>query len=164
MNYHNITHDDMLNGDGLRTVLWVAGCGHHCSECQNPETWAPDSGIEFSHFDMAELLGYLSRNYMSGLTISGGDPLYPGNRDKVTYISKVVKGLYPDKTVWVYTGYRYEEVCDLPIMEFVDVLVDGEYKKELRDVSLHWIGSSNQRLIDVQKSRLLGGIVLKKDA
>ncbi len=152
MNYHNITKDDMLNGEGLRIVLWTAGCAHCCDGCQNPETWDVSSGIEFDEEAENELFEKLNHDYISGITFSGGDPLHPFNRDEVLRLAKKVKQLHPNKTVWVYTGYLYEEVVKAIDLTYVDVLVDGEFKKELNDNNLHWVGSSNQRIIDVQKS------------
>lgn len=152
MRYHNITHDDMLNGDGLRAVLWVSGCEHHCEECHNQITWDAASGLEFDSDAEAELFGYLRKNYTSGVTFSGGDPLFPANRSDVTRIAKRVKEEMPEKTVWLYTGYSWEQICNLPVMQYVDVLVDGKYVKSLADPKLFWRGSSNQRVINVPQT------------
>lgn len=160
MKYHNITKDDMLNGDGLRVVLWVAGCSHHCPECQNPITWDPDDGLEFDDAAKAEIFEELEHSYTSGLTLSGGDPLYMGNRAAVTALAKEIKEKFPTKTIWLYSGYEYEQVWDLPIMEYIDVMVDGRYVKELRDTQAHWKGSTNQKVIDVVNSRATGEIVI----
>ncbi len=113
MNYHNITKDDMLNGDGLRVVLWVAGCDHHCKECQNPITWDPDGGLKFDQAAKDELFEVLSRDYISGITFSGGDPLFPGNRREVTELAREIRERFPGKTVWLYTGFTYEEIKSL---------------------------------------------------
>lgn len=160
INYHNITHDDMLNGDGLRVVLWVSGCTHHCDECHNPITWDIDGGIPFLDKDRKELWDYLGRNHTAGITFSGGDPLHPDNRDAIDGLVTESKDRFPNKTVWIYTGYLWEEVSNLPLMRKVDVLVDGEYRKELHDRNIHWCGSSNQRVIDVRKSLESGNVVL----
>lgn len=160
MNYHNITYDDMKNGDGLRVVLWVSGCDHHCPGCQNPVTWDPNDGMIFDENTARELRSWLEKDYIDGLTLSGGDPLYEGNRSIITTICESVKEAFPDKTIWLYTGYCYEDVKDLPVMDSIDILVDGPYVEKLRDVNLRWRGSSNQRVIDVQKTRELGKIVL----
>ena len=152
MNYHNITTDDMLNGDGLRTVLWVSGCNHHCNNCQNKQTWDKNSGIYFGNDEWEEILSNLKKNYISGITFSGGDPLFPDNRQMITNIAEKIHRLYPTKTQWLYTGYNFEEVKDLEIMKYLDVVVDGEYIDSQRDVTLPWRGSKNQRVIDVQKS------------
>lgn len=160
MRYHNITHDDMLNGDGLRVVLWVAGCSHRCKDCQNPITWDPNDGIEFCQKEIEELFDYMSKDYISGITYSGGDPLYIDNREDITNLAKVLRDRFPDKTQWLYTGYWYDDVKDLEIMKYIDVIVDGPFINTLKDNTLHWKGSSNQRVIDVQKSRELSTIVL----
>lgn len=160
MNYHNITTEDLLNGDGLRTVLWVAGCSHHCPFCQNPETHDPASGIPFDNDAYKELLEDLSETYISGLTLSGGDPLYVGNRETLTELAKDIKDKFPNKTIWCYTGFLYEEVADLDIMQYIDVLVDGKFIEALKDNNLHWVGSSNQRVIDIPETRKQGVIVL----
>lgn len=160
MRYHNITKDDMLNGDGIRAVIWVAGCSHHCGGCQNPITWDPEGGLPFDEKAKAELFTYVRFNdYVSGVTFSGGDPLYPGNVKEIMDLVKSVKQI-PGRTVWIYTGYLWEEVKDIPGMELVDVLVDGEYKEELRDVNYHWAGSTNQRVINVPESLKRGEVVL----
>lgn len=160
MRYHNITHDDMLNGDGLRVVLWVAGCSHRCKDCQNPITWDPKGGIEFGQKEIEEIFNYMSKDYISGITYSGGDPLYIDNREDITNLAKVLRDRFPNKTQWLYTGYWYDDVKDLEVMEYIDVIVDGPFINTLKDNTLHWKGSSNQRVIDVQKSRELSTIVL----
>ncbi len=160
MRYHNITKDDMLNGDGLRVVLWLAGCSHHCKGCQNPVTWDPEGGIPFDDQARWELEEQLGKDYIDGITFSGGDPLYEGNREDVTRLAREIRRKYPDKSIWLYTGYRWEEIRDLEIMKYIDVVVDGRFILEERDVTLEWKGSANQRVIDVPKTRQLGQIVL----
>lgn len=160
MNYHNITRDDMLNGDGLRVVLWVAGCSHACKECHNPVTWDVNGGLPFDEDAERELFAALDKNYISGLTFSGGDPLHPSNRDTVTALAKKAKALFPDKTIWLYTGFDWEAVRSLAIVPYLDVIVDGRFRIELKDTKLHWKGSSNQRVIDVPATLAQGKIVL----
>lgn len=160
MRYHNITHDDMLNGDGLRVVLWVAGCSHHCPECQNPITWDAEGGLIFDEAAKAELFAELEKGYISGITFSGGDPLYLGHREEVGALVKEIREKYPQKTIWLYSGYTWEEVQELEYLSQLDVMVDGRYVAALRDVKLHWRGSSNQRVIDVKKSLEQGNVVL----
>lgn len=160
MNYHNITVDDMLNGDGLRTVLWVSGCDHHCRGCQNPQTWCENSGIAFDDRAKAELFEALSRDYMTGVTFSGGDPLMPCNRETIAELIHEIRKTLPNKTIWLYTGSLFEEIRDLPFISEIDVIVDGPYVEALRDVQLHWKGSANQRVIDVKKTLKSGQIVL----
>lgn len=155
MNYHNITTDDMLNGDGLRVVLWVAGCEHHCRGCQNPITWDPCDGLSFDVETERELFEELQEPYISGITFSGGDPLHPNNRDTVIRLATIAKNLY-GKTVWLYTGYDWEDICNLPGIEEIDVLVDGKFIQELADINYPWAGSTNQRIIDVRKSLKYG--------
>lgn len=160
MNYHNITHDDMLNGDGLRTVLWVSGCTHHCKECQNPITWDPQGGIPFDEDAENELFSKLSKDYISGITFSGGDPLHPNNRETILRLAKRVREELPEKTIWLYTGYLFDDIKTLDIIKYLDVIVDGKYVEKLRDITLKWRGSSNQRVIDVTGTRKMNKIVL----
>lgn len=160
MNYHNITKDDMLNGDGLRVVLWVSGCTHHCDGCQNPITWDLAGGIPFDEAAEEELFEALSKPHVSGITFSGGDPLHPFNRQEVFRLMKKCKELFPEKTVWSYTGFLWEEVKDLEGMKYIDVLADGRFVKELNDNNLHWVGSSNQKIVDVQQSLKENKVIL----
>lgn len=152
MRYHNITKDDMLNGDGLRVVLWVAGCSHCCKECHNPITWDLNGGLPVDDKVKEEIFEQLDKPYISGITFSGGDPLHAANRLEVRNLMEEIKAKYPDKTIWLYTGDTWEKILHYPLLQFVDVLVDGEFKVELKDVNLMWKGSKNQRVIDVQKS------------
>ena len=152
MRYHNITKDDMLNGDGLRVVLWVAGCSHCCKDCQNPITWDPNGGLLFDEAAKQEIFEQLEKSYISGITFSGGDPLHSANRLEIRQLAEEIKQKYPDKTIWLYTGDSWERILHYPMMKNIDVLVDGEFIAEQKDVKLLWKGSKNQRVIDVQKS------------
>lgn len=206
MKYHDITHDDMMNGMGLRVCLWCSGCMHRCKNCQNPQTWEYESGIQFDEEAKKELFNELKKDYISGITLTGGDPLatknlkeildlvneirkkYPIPQDIVTMESENHKMLnkktdessisYPKKTIWIYSGYTWKGVMNpvittdfnpdrekiikmrQDIIKQCDVFVDGRYVDELRDVTLHWAGSSNQRVIDVQKTLQSKEIVL----
>ena len=160
MRYHNITKNDMLNGDGLRTVLWVAGCSHGCKNCHNPITWDICGGIPFDEAAKAELFEALEPEYVSGITFSGGDPLHVQNRGEVGQLIEEIHEKFPNKTIWVYTGYLWEEVKDLPYLKLADVLVDGPFVEELKDTTLHWKGSANQRVIDVKKTLESGEVIL----
>lgn len=160
MRYHNITKDDMLNGDGLRAVLWVAGCTHCCKNCHNPVTWDINGGIEFDKAAEDELFEAASKPYISGVTFSGGDPMHPQNREEVGRLIRKLKEKLPQKTIWLYTGFLWEEIKDEDYIKFADVLVDGKFVEELKDEKLHWKGSSNQRVIDVKKTLAGGEIVL----
>lgn len=152
MRYHNITKDDMLNGDGLRVVLWVSGCSHCCKECHNPITWDPAGGLPFDEEAKQEIFDQLDKSYISGVTFSGGDPLHAANRLDVRNLMAEIKQKYPDKTIWLYTGDVWENILHYAIMQYVDVLVDGEFQVDKKDSKLLWKGSANQRVIDVQRS------------
>lgn len=160
MRYHNITHDDMLNGEGLRTVLWVSGCNHHCTNCQNPITWDINSGLLFDENAERELFESIAPGYISGVTFSGGDPLHSDNRDEITRLAKEIKEKMPNKNIWLYTGYLWEQISNLEVVNYVDVLVDGKFMEELKDKLIHWKGSSNQRIIDVPATINKGEVVL----
>ena len=160
MRYHNITKDDMLNGDGLRVVLWVAGCAHCCPECHNPITWDIEGGIPFDEAARQELFAELGHDYISGVTFSGGDPLHPANRSEIGGLVRIVRDKFPQKTIWLYTGFLWEEICGLDFIPLVDVVVDGRFEKDLKDPKLHWKGSANQRVIDVKKTLTGGQVVL----
>ena len=156
MNYEKVDKCSVSNGAGVRTVLWVSGCDVHCHNCHNPQTWDFNSGIPFTDDTMQEILYDLSKPYIKGLTLSGGHPLDPHNAPKVLEIVKRVKMVFPNKDIWIYSGYEWENIIKdetlREIMRYTDVLVDGAYIDELRDISLAFRGSSNQRIIDVQKS------------
>lgn len=156
MNYHNITHEDMVNGDGLRVILWVAGCNHKCKNCQNPITWDINGGINFDNNALKEIYDELKKEYCDGITFSGGDPLHPLNRETILEIIKEIKNKFPKKTIWIYTGYTYEQILNeqfiKEILDMTDVLIDGVYIENLKSPDKHWVGSSNQRVIDIQKS------------
>lgn len=153
MRYHDIYHDNMNNGEGLRTVLWVAGCNHHCKNCQNPDTWDPNGGIPFDTDAHDELFDALEPDYCDGLTLSGGDPLYPQNRkDVLKIIHDFRLRFWWTKTIWLYTGYTMEELekendADVrEILYYIDVLVDGPYIEEQRNTKRYWVGSDNQEI------------------
>lgn len=160
MRYHNITKDDMLNGDGLRVVLWVSGCNHNCKECHNPITWDIRGGLPFDQAAKEELFEELEKPYISGVTLSGGDPLHPDNREDIGKLVDEICDKFPNKTIWLYTGYDWEDICQLPFIRKVDVVVDGEFIVAKKDNRLHWKGSSNQRVIDVQRTRMIGVVAL----
>lgn len=159
MRYHNITKADMLNGDGLRVVLWVSGCSHCCKDCQNPITWDPNGGLIFDEEAKQEMFEELSKDYISGLTLSGGDPLYFSNRADIGKLVREVKEKFPTKTIWLYTGFVWESICNLELIKYLDVLVDGEFIVEQKDNQLHWRGSKNQRVIQVPDSLEQGKVI-----
>ncbi len=150
----------MLNGDGLRVVLWVSGCSHCCKECQNPITWDPNGGLLFDEEAKQEIFTELAKDYISGITFSGGDPLYFGNRSDVLKLAKEIRTDFPNKTIWMYTGFIWETIETLEIVKYLDVLVDGEFLIAQKNIQLYWRGSTNQRVIDVVASRASGKVVL----
>ena len=152
MRFHNITKDDMLNGEGLRTVLWVAGCIHGCKGCHNEVTWDIHGGIPFDEAARDELFLALKPDYIDGLTLSGGDPFHPDNRADIYQLVKDVREKFPTKTIWSYTGFMWNDICHLPVIPLLDVIVDGKFIQALLSPALPWVGSSNQRVIDVQKT------------
>ena len=161
----------MLNGDGLRVVLWLAGCSHHCQACQNPITWDANDGLIFDEEAKREVFAELEKSWCSGLTLSGGDPLYVGNREEVSLLVSEIKSKFPDKNTWCYTGYTWEELMKQVkddenlkiILNNVDVLLDGRFVLSLALEKLHYVGSSNQRIIDVRSSLDTGNINLYID-
>ena len=170
----SITCPDQNNGDGLRVVLWLSGCNHHCKGCQNPQTWDKNSGIKFDENAVEELLVGLKFDYISGITLTGGDPLNENNVIEVLNFLNKITVLFPQKTVWIYTGYTWDEIINptieddasvarKEILKYCDVLVDGRYIDEQRDITLKWRGSKNQRVIDVQKSLQTNSVVLHCD-
>ena len=164
MNYEKVDKCSVSNGAGVRTVLWVSGCDVHCHNCHNPQTWDFNSGIPFTDDTMQEILYDLSKSYIKGLTLSGGHPLDPHNAPKVLEIVKRVKMVFPNKDIWIYSGYVWEDIIKdetlKEILKYTDVLVDGAYVDELRDISLAFRGSSNQRIIDVEKSLIENKVIL----
>lgn len=154
MRYMNINPVDVANGEGVRVSLFVSGCRNRCKGCFNKETWSFEAGKLYSNVTLMRLLKYLEPNYIAGLSILGGDPFEPENIEEVTKLCKYVKGKYPNKTIWVYTGYIYENLKDLEIMKYIDILVDGPFVESLKNITLAFRGSENQRIIDVKKEKL----------
>lgn len=193
MNYIKIDTEDVCNGDGLRVVLWLSGCSHHCKGCQNSQTWDTKSGVPFDESAKEEIFKELNKDYISGITLSGGDPLNEANLDGVLGLVNQIRLLFPNKSIWLYTGYEVigiedglfvlspnvitdkvlepkemanritEDIKRSDIIKNCDVLIDGRYVEEKRDITLKWRGSSNQRVIDVQKSLQQNEIVLHCD-
>lgn len=162
MNYQTIFYDNMLNGEGLRVVLWLSGCAHRCPGCHNPETHDPSSGMKFTRLVKEKLFEELQKDYIAGITLTGGDPLFLSSREEVTKLLKEIRKKFPTKTIWLYTGYVYEEIKDLEIIKnnLVDVLLDGKYVESMHREKLMYVGSSNQRIIDIKKSNEEQQVVL----
>ena len=163
MNYHKIEKFSVSNGTGIRVVLWVSGCTLYCKNCQNPQTWGFNSGKPFDEAAKQELFESLNKPYIQGITFSGGHPLEPENIEEVISLAKEIKERFPTKDIWLYTGYLWEEIYYKQIARillYVDVLIDGKFIEEQKDLTLKWRGSSNQRVINVQESLEQGKIVL----
>ena len=154
MNYSAIYQTSLADGNGWRTVLFVSGCNHKCKDCHNKEAWDPKHGKKFTSKTKEFLFSCIKDN-IDGLTLSGGDPLYSENIDEVTQLCKEFKERFPNKTIWLYTGSTYEDCTSLEIMKYIDVMVDGEFKVNLKDTTLAFRGSSNQRIIDVKTGKSL---------
>lgn len=173
MNYAAIKNCDIANGPGVRVSLFVSGCRHHCKDCFNPETWDFACGEPFDEAVMDKLLALLAPGYIRGITYLGGEPFEPENQRELLPFIKNVKVLYPNKTIWCYTGNNLEheiwqpgpgrcEVTD-EFLQYIDVLVDGDFVQDQYDISLRFRGSSNQRIIDMNKTRAAGRVVLWQD-
>ncbi|SDB54907.1 anaerobic ribonucleoside-triphosphate reductase activating protein [Butyrivibrio sp. INlla16] len=173
MNYGEIKTIDIANGTGVRTSLFVSGCTHHCKGCFNEETWDFNFGKPFTKEVEDEIIESLSPAYVNGLTILGGEPMEIQNQKVLRPFIERVRREFPNKSIWVYSGYLWEELTDEenkrchsedtePILSLIDVLVDGEFKLELKNISLRFRGSSNQRVINVPATRESGSVVLSE--
>ena len=160
MNYIKMTENDVVNGIGIGTVLWVSGCSHYCTGCHNQNTWDESAGQEFTEETYKELLKTLEPPHVKRLTLSGGDPMYIHNREATLKIVRGVRKAYPDLQIWLYTGYTIEAISDEEVLRYIDVLVDGKFEQDKRDARLDWCGSTNQRVIDMKKTREEKDIVL----
>ena len=152
MRYNLIREMDISNGPGVRVSIFMQGCSFHCKNCFNPETWDFEKGNEFNEKIIHKVLDLCGKDYIKGLSILGGEPFHPKNIDGTTKLAKSFKEKYPDKTIWAWSGFKFEELKKNEVFNYVDVLVDGQYMDELHDFKLKWRGSSNQRVIDVKKS------------
>lgn len=171
MNYGNIKNTDIANGTGVRVSLFVSGCRHHCKGCFNPETWSFKYGKEFTKEVEDNLINMLKPNYIKGLTLLGGEPMEPENQKELVKLLRRIKKELPEKDIWCYSGYTFDkdlkpetgkvhtEVTD-EILSYLNVLVDGEFVEDLKNISLKFRGSTNQRLIDVQKTLSTGDVSL----
>ena len=173
MNYAAIKPVDIANGPGVRVSLFVSGCTHHCKGCFQPETWNFDYGQPFTPQTQEEILGYLAPDYVQGLTLLGGEPMEPQNQAGLLPLLRAVKARLPEKSIWCFTGYTLDKdilpgklgdrAVTQELLSYLDVLVDGEFVEALKNLSLRFRGSSNQRLIDVPKTLAAGEIVLWQD-
>ena len=200
MNYSGISECDVLNGTGFRVVLFVSGCSHRCYNCQNPKTWDKNFGYPFTEKTRQYIFNCLDKDYIDGITITGGDPLHENNLDEVLKLVQEIRISFPEKTIWLYTGYKL--LIDRPeshrqhktifsftpnsnshpiydnnlfskikenerkrskIAELVDIIIDGEYIDDQKELALKWRGSKNQRVIDIKKSLTKNKIILYCD-
>ena len=162
MHYASIKKYDIANGEGIRISLFVSGCPHHCKNCFNKEAWDYDYGDLFTEKQEDEIIDFLSNDYIKGLSLLGGEPMFPSNQKGLLPLLRKVKEKYPNKNIWCYTGYLFDkEIMDKMYKEnnytreflsYIDVLVDGRFEEKLLNRTLYFRGSSNQRIIDVQKS------------
>lgn len=170
MYYANVKYCDIANGLGCRTVLFVSGCRNHCKDCFQPQTWDFEYGTPFDEAIQQEILDSVKPAYVQGITLLGGEPFEPENQHDLLPFMRRFRELYPEKNVWAFTGYvydrdlvpggrKYTEDTDA-LLDLVDVLVDGPFVSELKDIRLKFRGSSNQRVLDLKKTRESGTIVL----
>ena len=152
MRYNLIRKMDIADGPGVRVSIFVQGCEFHCKNCFNKETWDFSKGKEFTDEVIARILELAEPEYIQGLSILGGEPLHPKNIDGTIKLAKAFREKFPDKDIWIWTGYLYDDIVNKDILNYVDVIVDGQYQEELHDFRLKYRGSSNQRVIDVPKS------------
>ncbi len=169
MNYAKIRKMDISNGPGVRVSLFVSGCSHHCKNCFNPETWNFNYGNKFTKVEINKIVELLKPSYIRGLSLLGGEPFEPANQSGVLELVKVVKNLYPNKDIWAWTGFMFDKdffnnkfiknsnITEL--LQYIDVIVDGKFIEKLKNPKLMYRGSSNQRVIDVQKSIRNGKII-----
>lgn len=170
MNYGDIKRIDVANGPGVRVSLFVSGCTHHCKGCFNPETWDFNYGKLFTEQDIETIMEYLKPDYIKGLSLLGGEPFEYSNQQGLLPLLRRFKAAYPEKNVWCYTGYDFEkDIRDnmmvkwsetRELIRYIDILVDGEFMEERKDLSLRFRGSDNQRIIDVPKSLQTDKVIL----
>lgn len=162
MKYNKIRKMDISNGPGVRVSIFMQGCSFNCKNCFNPETHDFNCGKDFTDETIKKVLDLCENENVEGLSILGGEPMHPKNIEGTTKLAKAFKEKYPEKNIWTWSGYRYEDLKDKEVMKYIDVLVDGNYKDELHNPTLKWKGSENQRVIDVKKSMENGEVDLLK--
>ena len=172
MYYGAIKKNDIANGEGIRTTLFVSGCRNKCKNCFNPETWSFTYGVPFTDETEEEILSTFRSPFVAGLTVLGGEPMEPENQRDLLPFIREFKQRYPEKTLWVYTGNLYEELTGAlgdhfkctedtaELLSYVDILVDGRYEEEKKSLGIRFRGSTNQRIIDMNKTRASGEIVI----
>lgn len=167
MKYAKIRKMDISNGEGVRVSLFVQGCSFHCKNCFNQETWDFNGGKEFTTAEIQKIIELADKDYIAGLSILGGEPLHNNNVDEVFHIVATFKEKFPNKDIWLWTGFKFEDAIKDSkrklILCNIDVLIDGKFVLEQRDITLKLRGSSNQRVIDCKKSLAENKIILKED-
>ena len=167
MKYSKIRKMDISNGEGVRVSLFVQGCSFHCKNCFNQETWDFNGGKEFTTAEAQKIIELANKDYIAGLSVLGGEPLHPNNIESVSMLCEYFKFKHPEKSIWVWTGFKYEDIIKMEnnynIFNYIDVLVDGQFEEDKKDLTLKWRGSSNQRVIDCKKSLAENKIILKED-
>ena len=161
MRYNKIRKMDIADGPGVRVSIFFQGCAFHCKNCFNPDTWDFNGGKEFGDEQIDEIIELAKPDHITGLSILGGEPMHPKNIEATTRLAKRFKEVYPNKTIWSWSGFLFDEyIKDKEVVNYIDVIVDGQFVDELRNPNLKWRGSSNQRVIDVKKSLKKGEVVL----
>ena len=167
MKYANIRKMDISNGEGVRVSLFVQGCSFHCKNCFNQETWDFNGGKEFTTVEIQKIIELADKDYIAGLSVLGGEPLHNNNVDEVFHIVATFKEKFPNKDIWLWTGFKFEDAIKDSKRKFIlrniDVLVDGQFEEDKKDLTLKWRGSSNQRVIDCKKSLAENKIILKEN-
>lgn len=167
MKYAKIRKMDISNGEGVRVSLFVQGCSFHCKNCFNQETWDFNGGKEFTTAEIQKIIELANKDYIAGLSILGGEPLHNNNVDEVFHIVATFKEKFPNKDIWLWTGFKFEDAIKDSkrklILCNIDVLIDGQFEEDKKDLTLKWRGSSNQRVIDCKKSLAENKVILKED-
>ena len=163
MRYNKIRKMDISNGPGIRVSIFMQGCSFHCKDCFNNETWDFKAGKEFNDEVINKVLDLASLPHIVGLSILGGEPMHPNNREGTIKLAEAFKKRYPDKDIWVWSGYLFDELKDIEGLSYIDTLVDGRFVLEQANPTLKFRGSSNQRVIDVKKSLKAGNVVLRSE-
>lgn len=163
MRYNKIRKMDISNGPGIRVSIFMQGCSFHCKNCFNSETWDFKAGKEFNDEVINKVLDLASLPHIVGLSILGGEPMHPNNREGTIKLAKAFKKRYPNKDIWVWSGYLFDELKDIEGLSYIDTLVDGRFVLEQANPTLKFRGSSNQRVIDVKKSLEAGNVVLRSE-
>ena len=163
MRYNKIRKMDIADGPGVRVSIFLQGCTFNCKNCFNPETHDFNGGEEFTDETIQEVLDLCDKEFITGLSILGGEPMHPKNIKGTIKLAKAFKERYPDKTIWSWSGFLIDNIVDKDVLNYLDVLVDGQYVDELHNPTLKWCGSENQRVIDVKKTLKKGEVVLYKD-